>query len=367
MGAWWWLRRALLALAWTLGLFALGVWGLQQAGWWPEQQEAGPVAQPAPAPIQVDAAVPGDEAPQPEPVTTVSPGTPQAPSSAPAPQAPRTLLTPPAPSGAAQVPSATAPSPAALAPLNAVRRRAGMAPVKLQAAWAPGCAAHARYLVREDRAEHRQDPKSPYHSAAGEACAPGHYFVSSQPDSGAGRAVGYWASGAFHLPQLLDPRLTQVALGVAHDGRGALRTAVVLDVRRGLGKAAGRYPVRYPAPGATGPGGPAAAGEWPDPTAGCAGLAGTPGAPVALLLGPDGPAVRSAQVWVNARPQPACLLTAQTFEGANASETRAGRQILAAQGAAVLLPHAPLPQGAQVKVRFDTARGPVGWAFRVGP
>ncbi|PTA68142.1 CAP domain-containing protein [Deinococcus arcticus] len=365
MGAWWWVRRALWALAWTLGLFALGLWGLRQAGWGPGQDEAVQATQPAPT--QAGAAGPADQPPQPASLTTVSPSSPQATAAVQAPQAPRPLLTPPAPSGAAEAPAAspTASSPAALAPLNAVRRRAGTAPVTLQAAWAPGCAAHARYLVREDRAEHRQDPKSPYRSAAGEACAPGHYFVSSQPDSGAGRAVSYWASGAFHLPQLLDPRLNRVALGVAHDQGGALRTAVVLDVRRGLGRAAGRYPVRYPAPGATAPGGRAAAGEWPDPTAGCAELSGAPGAPVALLLGPGGAAVRSAGLWVNARPQPACLLTAQTFRGASDGETRAGRQILAAQGTAVLLPRAPLPPGARVKVQFNTVRGPVSWTFRV--
>ncbi|PNY80272.1 hypothetical protein CVO96_01855 [Deinococcus koreensis] len=240
-------------------------------------------------------------------------------------------------------------------------------------AWAAGCAAHARYLVGVDRGEHAEDPRHPLSSPEGVDCAPGHYFVSSQPDSGAERALGYWATGAFHLPQLLDPRLGRVALGLAHDSRGGVQSAAVLDVRRGLSGAA-RYPVRFPQPASWSPFRASAASEWPDPLPGCAGYDHPVGPPVALLLGPDtetGGAggskaeVSGAALKVNGRPVAACLLTAQTFQGASATETRVGRGVLAAQGAAILLPRQPLPAGAEVRVSFRTPAGPVAWSFRV--
>ncbi|GAQ20936.1 hypothetical protein DEIGR_100963 [Deinococcus grandis] len=253
-----------------------------------------------------------------------------------------------------------------LAGLNRVRARAGLQTVTAEAAWQAGCAGHARYLVREDRAEHRQDPASPFRSAAGEACAPGHYFVSSRAESGPERALTYWLGGAFHLPQLIDPRLTRVAAGVAHDAAGAFQSAVVLDVRRGL-TGTGRYPVRYPGPGQAAPSLRAATGEWPDALAGCPAVAAR-GAPVALLLGPDRAGeVSGVTLRVNGQAVGACLLTASTFTGANEAETRVGRAVLAAQGAALALPDAPLPTGADVQVSFDTPRGPVAWAFRTQP
>lgn len=290
-----------------------------------------------------------------------------------APDTPEPLLAPPvsaspeaAPPESARPELAGARTSPLLAGLNRVRARAGLQTVTAEAAWQAGCAGHARYLVREDRAEHRQDPASPFRSAAGEACAPGHYFVSSRAESGPERALTYWVGGAFHLPQLIDPRLTRVAAGVAHDAAGGFQSAVVLDVRRGL-TGAGRYPVRYPGPGQAAPSLRAATGEWPDALAGCPAVAAR-GAPVALLLGPDRAGeVSGVTLRVNGQAAGACLLTASTFTGANEAETRVGRAVLAAQGAALALPDAPLPTGADVQVSFDTPRGPVAWAFRTQP
>ncbi|GGR78163.1 CAP domain-containing protein [Deinococcus sedimenti] len=400
-------RRALWAILGGAALFALGLSGIWLAGWWPGQRTAvppaprveEPLAQP-PAPSTPDAQPP--LAPTPEvqvPADPAVPEPPVSPAPATAPEAERPVPsdlagvqqemqdrtptspasgeqqpvgpgrptpTPPRPVVTTAPPAAAAPVSPLLAGLNRVRARAGMPAVKAEAAWQGGCAGHARYLVREDRAEHRQDPASPFRSAAGEACAPGHYFVSSRADATPERALRYWVGGAFHLPQLLDPRLTRVAAGVAHDEGGGFRSAVVLDVRRGLTGAA-RYPVRYPAPGQAAPTLTAVTGEWPDALAGCPPRP-VRGAPIALLLGPARPQdVTAASLSVNGRRAGACLLTASTFNGANDSETRVGRGVLAAQGGALVLPDAPLPAGADVEVRFVTARGPVSWSFRTQP
>lgn len=384
----WAARRAAWALVWLLALLALAWVGLRAAGWLPGPQAdapqtmSAPVTDPRPAPVDP---VP-EPAPLPDPLPDLLPGG-QADGQAGPPPPDVTLPRPPAPTDrvtAAPAPL-TVPPPAAapaadpdvtgsleasgsvLPLLNRLRAGAGVGAVRAEPDWQAGCAAHARYLVRADRAEHREDPASPFRSAAGEACAPGHYFVSAQPGSDLRRALSYWVGGAFHLPQLLDPRLTRVASGEAHDAGGAFRSAAVLDVRRGLGAAAGEaYPVRYPGPEAglelaAFPAG-ASAAEWPDPLVHC-GLSGA-GAPIALLMGP-GVTVRGAALKVNGRPVPACLLRADTFRGASEGETRAGRGVLAAQGAGVLLPHAPLRAGDRAQVSFGTSAGRVTWSFRV--
>ncbi|WP_155299361.1 CAP domain-containing protein [Deinococcus kurensis] len=379
-------KRAVWAVLGGAALFALGLAGLWQAGWWspgdarrpgeatrpPAPRVEEPLAPPPQAstpPAQAPAA-PEETLPPTDLAGTrqdrqdtvpLSPAAQEPPLPAPAqpaPDAPELLLAPPGAAGARTSPL--------LAGLNRVRARAGLQTVMAEAAWQAGCAGHARYLVRADRAEHREDPASPFRSAAGEACAPGHYFVSSRAESGPERALTYWVGGAFHLPQLIDPRLTRVASGVAHDAAGGFQSAVVLDVRRGL-TGAGRYPVRYPGPGQSAPSLRAATGEWPDALAGCPPVAAR-GAPVALLLGPARAAeVTGVSLQVNGTPLGACLLTATTFTGANEDETRVGRGVLAAQGVALALPDAPLPAGAAVNVRFQTARGPVAWAFRTQP
>ncbi|MHA0043432.1 CAP domain-containing protein [Deinococcus sp. PEB2-63] len=387
-------RRALRAILGGAALFALGLSGLWLAGWWPGRDAARPPAPRVEAPLappgasaaEVPAAPEVQEPSAPtdltgarqEPLGTV-PTAPAAEEQPPEERTPRAsaqsaldtpepLLAPPASASPEAAPSESAGARTSplLAGLNRVRARAGLQTVMAEAAWQAGCAGHARYLVRADRAEHREDPANPFRSAAGEACAPGHYFVSSRAESGPERALTYWVGGAFHLPQLIDPRLTRVAAGVAHDAAGAFQSAVVLDVRRGLTGAA-RYPVRYPGPGQSAPSLRAATGEWPDALAGCPAVAAR-GAPVALLLGPDRAGeVTGVTLRVNGQAVGACLLTASTFTGANEAETRVGRTVLAAQGAALALPDAPLPAGAGVQVSFDTPRGPVAWAFRTQP
>ncbi|WP_189007455.1 CAP domain-containing protein [Deinococcus malanensis] len=368
--------RALRAVGWTAGLLLIGVLAMGWAGWlphiplfasWgaagsaPPHNQHGPAADPAPQPADIVSPDPSGVAPGPEATSPISPAPstlpdqPSVPEPTPdLPSAPRAATSPLPPQ---QHPSA------ALASLNAVRALAQLPAVGWQDDWAAQCAAHARYLVRADRAEHRQDRSSPHHSEAGEACAHGHYFVSSQPPSGPERAMGYWATGPFHLPQLLDPRLKVVAFGEAHDPAGAMRSAGVLDVRRGLlGQAA--YPVRFPAPGTVTPYREAARYEWPDPLPGCRYRAPA-GAPVALLAGSD-VTVSAAALKVNGQAVDACLLTAQTFQGTSPGDTQAGRGVLAAQGGAVLLPREPLPAGAHVQVSLRTSQGRQNWSFQVG-
>lgn len=351
-------------VGWTATLLLAGVLAMGWAGWLPDwplfADRTPPAPSEQPAPLAPRVALP-EQAAGPTTAPTAGPTPPGSggPSPAPTSTPPGPATTPPPPASA---------GPTALRALNQVRALAHLPAVAWQPDWAAQCAEHARYLVRADRAEHREDPLSPYRTAQGEACAQGHYFVSAQPDSAALRALAYWATGAFHLPQLLDPRLRQVALGEAHDQQGAFESAVVLDVRRGLSPgrvAAGQapYPVRFPAPASQSPYREAAQEEWPDPLPGC-GYAAPAGAPVALLLGPGGE-VQEAALKVNGQPVAACLLSAAHLQGTQPGASAVSRGVLSAQGAGVLLPRQPLPPGARVQVSFRTAAGRVGWSFRV--
>lgn len=249
-----------------------------------------------------------------------------------------------------------------LAALNAVRALAGLPGVKAEPGWQAECDAHANYLTRTDTGSHREDPADPHYTPAGANCAHAHYYVTVRPEATATQALTYWQNGPFHLPQLLDPRLSRAAFSVKHDTAGDIHTAAVLDVKRGRTGAA-KYPVRFPRPGSVLAPQVLSRFEFPDALPGCPGYAHPVGAPIALLLG-QGRAARRAELKINGKAAAVCLLTAQTFSGASAGDTRVGRSVLEAQGVAIALPRQPLPRAAQVHILFQTDAGPVGWSFR---
>lgn len=376
------LRQALI-IALIVASLLLAALTLRHLGWWPGSGGAGqpPVAAP-PAQPPAPPVVPADPLSPPAgtaqtPTPPLPPPVPPIPSvrilppvevGRPPPQPPQVQVVilnpadapPSLPPGEGSPEAAT--SLTSLTSLNAVRALADLPPVSSEARWQTQCVAHAEYLVTTDTGSHSEDPHNPHYSAAGAACAHGHYYVTMRPAASAEQAMTYWRSGPFHLPQLLDPHLTRAALALAHDASGDLRTAVVLDVKRGRG-GQGTYPVKYPAPGTTSPALPLAQHEYPDALPGCPGFAHPAGAPIALLLG-YGATVQGVKLLLNGHPAETCLLTAETFQGATEGETRVGRSVLAAQGVAVAVPRRPLPAGAQVKVTFTTPGGPLSWSFQ---
>lgn len=249
-----------------------------------------------------------------------------------------------------------------LGTLNNIRLLAKLPPVGRNKTWDAECFAHARYLLSTDTGSHSEDPQNPHYSKAGAACAPGHYFVTMRPDATVTRALRYWMNGPFHLPQMLDPHLRQVGFAVVHDLAGEVRTAAVLDLKRGR-SGVGHYPVKFPAPGVKVAADALSEYEYPDALPGCPGYAHPAGAPIVLLLG-QGKSVRSAKLTVNGTQAESCLLTAETFTGSSENDTRVGRSVLGAQGVAALIPRQPLPERAVIAVSFQTGTGKVAWNFQ---
>lgn len=369
------LRQLLWIVALVALFVALGLLLMSRLGWWPRAEVAPPVATaPAPPPVptqplQPPAAqgVPAPVPPLPEfglaPEAATSPSRP-----APAVPEPEFSLAPDMPPPAPTPPmSVPPPVPTAqlgstpLDTLNSVRALAGLPPVQHNNTWDAECQAHAAYLLATDTGSHSEDPANPHYSAAGAACASGHYFVTMRPDASVSRAVNYWMTGPFHLPQLLDPRLREVGFAVLHDLGGDVRTAAVLDLQRGrTGPAA--YPVKFPAPNKTVGALSLSEFEYPDSLPTCAGYVHPVGAPIALLQGSSKTAT-AGRLKVGGQEVQSCLLTAETFVGGYENDTRVGRSVLSAQGVSVLLPRHPLPSGAKVSVSFKTAAGEVAWSF----
>ncbi|RJF69676.1 CAP domain-containing protein [Deinococcus cavernae] len=298
------------------------------------------------------------------PSTTTPPTSTRPASTPPRPVLPRAV--PPAQkSGASRPPRPLAPAPLRSAPLtalNAVRALAGLPGVKAEPGWQAECDAHANYLTRTDTGSHREDPADPHYTPAGANCAHAHYYVTLRPEATATQALTYWQNGPFHLPQLLDPRLSRAAFSVKHDTAGEIHTAAVLDVKRGRTGAA-KYPVRFPRPGSVLAPQALSRFEFPDALPGCPGYAHPVGAPIALLLG-QGRAARRAELKINGKAAAVCLLTAQTFSGASAGDTRVGRSVLEAQGVAIALPASRCR--APRRYTSFSRRTPARWAGRSG-
>ena len=381
-------RHALTILLTVALLLGVSLLALRQLGWLNphqlNQQQTPGAAQRANNQDGNNDARPTNLSPSPEttrvnesvPVVPADPITPPAqpslppgdplPRVAPTPPTPQVTLLPPAPPPPVAPPVAPPVNPSSsrspLAALNAVRTLAGLPSVRAEPKWQAECDAHANYLAVTDTGSHSEDPSNPHYTQAGANCAHGHYYVTMRPEATGTQAITYWQNGPFHLPQLIDPRLTHAALAVKHDASGDLRTAAVLDVKRGRSGPA-KYPVRFPRPGSTVTPQSLSQFEYPDALPGCPGYTHPAGAPIALLLG-YGQVTRTVNVRVNGQPVESCLLTAQTFSGSSPGDTSVGRSVLDAQGVAVVIPRHPLPGAARVDVRFGTASGLVSWSFR---
>jgi uncharacterized protein YkwD len=138
--------------------------------------------------------------------------------------------------------------------VNAYRRRAGLAPVRLDAELSKGCVAHAEYLARnvdqpatQGLGGHEEDPALPGSSDEGRRAGTSAVIAIGGVDPV--RAVDGWMATLYHRTPLLNPRLERVGLGCARSG--GLDWVTVLDVIHGKGAAGGKDVVVYPVDGQT--------------------------------------------------------------------------------------------------------------------
>jgi uncharacterized protein YkwD len=143
--------------------------------------------------------------------------------------------------------------------LNFYRAAAGLSAVQVDTGLSRGCQAHAEYLVRnaqvldkKNGSMNDEDPKLPGYTPEGQLTARQSNVFSNSPDPVA--QVEDLMGTLLRRGYLLDPQLTRVGVGCAHDvGRG---WRCVLDLVGGRGSG---QVVLYPAPDQEGV--PTAAGE----------------------------------------------------------------------------------------------------------
>lgn len=141
--------------------------------------------------------------------------------------------------------------------INAYRRLGGLPPVKADPTLSKGCQAHADYLLKNFDAAlagkinvHDEDQKLPSFTAEGRQAA--HAAVISQMRGPRDPLLGIdlWMASFYHRVPLLDPNLSRVGIGFAHQGE--TEWFAVIDVKSGKVRPKETTVVRYPTDGQKG-------------------------------------------------------------------------------------------------------------------
>ncbi|MCL2779916.1 MAG: hypothetical protein FWD74_00175 [Actinomycetia bacterium] len=274
--------------------------------------------------------------------------------------------------------SPVAAAPGWLAEINSVRVGAGLGLVVEDVGLEAGLRAHVAYLAGTAAsllvgrwADLRtENPASPLYSVAG-AAAGGSALLAWGARSDVD-AIDIWLASPLHAVALLAPGLK--AVGFARSAGGV----AALDVVDGLDATvtAPTVAVLFPGDGAT-TGLPAySGGEFPDPIQTCVkqypGLDwSSPGLPVVAMLPAAPVAGLSASL---SGPSGAvgsgsggglCVLGRSTFVTTDPVYGLAGANILAGSRAVVLIPRAPLVNGAYTATISQPGQADVTWSFTV--
>jgi hypothetical protein len=289
------------------------------------------------------------------------------------------------PASDAKAPSATEPEWLAL--LNWYRRLCGLEPVSEDPKLSAGDQAHVRYLLANYSEAlrsgatpggemHEERDGSPGYTPDGAQAGKQSdvdfvYWHGHQPAGLVNFAILDWISGAFHRLPLLNPNLRRVGYydfcggGICVAAMNAIAGAEMTGLRQAFPR-----PVQFP---------PADAAidlrtfenEWPDPLTACPGFAAPTGLPITLSLGSFVPArlgrfsVESASPDGATSKLEACGFDAVTYVNPESYGQSAGRQVLAANGAVVVIPRRPLTRGASYSVRMTVNGHEYDWTFSV--
>ncbi len=277
---------------------------------------------------------------------------------------------------------ATAPEPW-LKRINFFRGLAKLKPLANDPALSHGDYDHARYLV-ENFAElirrndalgplmHTESPDKPWYTPQGLKAAQSsdvEQWYDSQPAARRKKInpVDDWMRGPFHRLSILDSGLSEAGYGVYCES-GVCASALELPHSWRAG-AAPAGPVMFPPPGAAIPFSRTITGEWPNPLASCRGYHLPAGLPLTLQLGTFVPAVLSAHALaLSGAPVEHCAFDAASYANPNPADQEWARNVLAAYGAIVLIPRAPLRRGVAYAVSITANGQNYDWSFTVsGP
>ena len=263
------------------------------------------------------------------------------------------------------------PQPNWLAYINQFRQIAHLPTVTENIDFTAGSAWHSTYMVRNDNPiAHSEDPNNPLFDEIGdEAARMGNIFATTQTEALFNWAINFWFSAPFHALPLLDPRLETIGYGDFVEDAGDVKMAAVTDVRSGAGElpSSVTYPVFYPGDGAQTWIVRLSMHEWPDPYANCPGYQQPTGPAILLQLGIGEltPQVTAVAFSTGEAVLDVCTFNETNYINDNAYAQEAGRSILNARDAVVIIPREQLIVG-QTYTVFVTANGETyTWSFEI--
>jgi hypothetical protein len=105
--------------------------------------------------------------------------------------------------------------------------------------------------------------------------------------------------------------------------------------------------------------------EWPDPLTSCKGFTRKAGLPIYIIRGRPTELASATVTNPSGTSMPLCILSAQTFRGADAGSQSTARGLLSSYGAAVIMTKSPLSFNSTYRVQATTTEGEVySWSFR---
>ena len=255
--------------------------------------------------------------------------------------------------------------------LNFYRASAALPPVVEEPSLSGAVLQHARYMVNHDVVEHAQNARRRWATAEGAQAAAVSNLAGSLHENETDQwAIDTWMQAPFHALGILDPSLSHVGFGIHRERNGNIQTAAGLDVIRGRrgSAAAVRYPVLWPADGATVPL-VAHTDEYPSPLTSCPGYSAPTGLPLIVQLGTGGgqPEIMGSVISDGQRFLEHCVFDETSYVNRNARDQALGRSILDARDAVVLIPRHPLRAGGTYRVVIEANRRRIDWTFRVAP
>jgi hypothetical protein len=250
--------------------------------------------------------------------------------------------------------------------VNAVRAAADLPPVVEDAEWSAGSRLHSRYMVKNNYLAHNEAAENPWYTLEGhEAAENGIAYANDGYDASEQRGVDALLTTPFHLLAVLDPRLVKSGFGWYRESKDAFQAGVTLDVNRGLSLYAPptAYPIVFPGDGKTMPFSHYYGTEHPDPWTSCPG-GDFVGAPIIAQLGsaPDDVSVKLVKDGVTLER---CIFDETSYTHPHEETQEAGRAILAARHAVVMMTRKPLSAG-RYSVSLTSGDTTYSWSF-LGP
>ncbi len=283
--------------------------------------------------------------------------------------------------------------------VNYYRAMVKLAPIVEDPALSKGDRAHTIYIVNNYRdaiehgglgAEmHTEDPGSPNFTPEGlEAAKSSDMDVWSvrgaSSDANATSEVDEWGSPTwsidgwmaipFHRMPILNPRLTSAGFGIyCESGACAAGLNLLNGAQRKLPAGAAEIgPIEFPPDGAT-----VAirsfGDEWPDPRTNCPGYEPPSGLAITLQLGPwmdthlGDYSVARENADGSRTAVEACGFDSTSYSNPDGYSQELGRDILKSYGTVVVIPRAPLDEGAKYAVSMSANGKQYDWTFSTRP